>query len=207
MISWSIKKYVYLQEIRSKGVNLIPSVFIVSEEDVKNQRQSIEKLIKENKCSNVIVKPGVGASAKYCERFDVVDLDKIVAFVDELLKTQPVIIQPYMKSIESGERSLLYVDRKFQHAAMKVPKTGDYRCQSEYGGSRERFTPSKEELEFGQSVIDCVGDFLYGRVDYLLQDDKFYLMEFELDSPYLYGEINPNIFESFVDAVISKMNK
>jgi hypothetical protein len=45
-----------------------------------------------------------------------------------------------MEEILQGELSFMFFNGNFSHSTLKVPKTGDFRVQSEYGGTVQKIT-------------------------------------------------------------------
>lgn len=54
----------------------------------------------------------------------------------KLLSTSDLIVQKYVEEITSeGELSLIFFNKQFSHAIQKKPKTGDFRVQTQFGGT------------------------------------------------------------------------
>ena len=122
------------------------------------------------------------------------------------LPPESALIQAFLPSVQSeGEFSFLYFGGTFSHAVRKLPKAGDYRIQSSYGGTEAPYAPTGLERESARAVLDSL-DFvpLYARVDLLRgQDGGLKLIELELIEPYLYlphagGEGDERFFIAFV---------
>ena len=113
-------------------------------------------------------------------------------------------------SFASGEwRGAAYdKDRKFSHCARKIPRDGDYRVQSMYGGREEVYNPTTVELDAAQRVLAAVSfPLLYARVDMMRgQDGHLALMELELIEPYLYPEQGLNWERLFVEELVGLMS-
>jgi hypothetical protein len=105
----------------------------------------------------------------------------------EELPPAGALIQPFLPSAtEEGEYSLLFFNRVYSHCAQKLPRDGDYRVQSVFGGTEHVHHPSSKTLAVAQSVVDAVdGPLLYARVDLMrLPDGRLALMELEVVEPY-----------------------
>lgn len=202
LVSWSIKKYNYLKYLQDQGVYIIPTLFVHS----KVEENEIKEFLLKEESDTFIVKGGIGAGSIYCEKFNIKDMEKAKEHINDLLKEYPVLVQPFVESIKDGEKSLFFIERDMVLTVVKKPKDGDFRVQSEYGGSKDLFTATKEEIDFGKNVISKIQDyFLYGRVDFVHYKGNPALMELELDSPYLYSNVDPLILEKFVNAVAMKI--
>jgi glutathione synthase/RimK-type ligase-like ATP-grasp enzyme len=100
-----------------------------------------------------------------------------------------VLVQPMLRTIPTeGEVSLIYFDGRFNHAVRKLPASGDWRVQSEFGGSVEPFRPSEDLVELGAQAIRLAPDVLtYARVDVVKGNDgQWQLIELEAIEPELF---------------------
>lgn len=102
------------------------------------------------------------------------------------------IFQQFLPFVNiEGEWSLMYFDRRYSHAVLKAPKTGDYRVQTRFGGKQAPFAQADipmDILDFGAQVIAAIeGTLVYARVDIVRNMAKQpTLMEVELFEPDLY---------------------
>jgi glutathione synthase/RimK-type ligase-like ATP-grasp enzyme len=99
-----------------------------------------------------------------------------------------VIAQAFVESIvDVGEISLVFFDGVYSHAARKVPQPGDFRVQREFGGRLEIGDVASEVIDEASRVLHqapCVPS--YARVDGVMVEGRFMLMELELIEPELY---------------------
>ena len=90
------------------------------------------------------------------------------------------------------------------HAVVKRPASGEWRVQSEYGGSVSRVpvTPQHE-----RAVADALAPLdhmpAYARVDLVAIDGEFHLMELELIEPELFFELAPEAADRFAGLLVS----
>ena len=135
-----------------------------------------------------VVKPAVSATAFRTERHTV-DHD--------------VLVQPFVPEIvEDGELSFIFLGQKFSHAVRKRPGNGDFRVQSEFGGSAEPFAPSAELLAQAEHIASMLGNsWLYARVDSVVREGRLMLMELEATEPSLF--LDAESAERFADAIVS----
>jgi hypothetical protein len=138
----------------------------------------------------VVIKPAVSATAWRTELIDAKDAG--VYDVD-------VLVQPYMPEIENGEWSLIFFGGEFSHAVLKRPKQGDFRVQSDFGGSATPTTPSARLVEQAAEMVKP--EWLYARVDGIDSGGRFLLMELELTEPALFFGADPAAPGRFVDAL------
>jgi glutathione synthase/RimK-type ligase-like ATP-grasp enzyme len=118
------------------------------------------------------------------------------------------LIQPFLPEIEQGELSMIFINGKFSHAAVKKPKEGDFRVQRQYGGKYQRIDPSVSLIALAENVIAQVPQqLLYARVDGVMIDNDFYLMELELIEPDLYFELDEEIKTRFISAIEERLKE
>ena len=178
-IVWNMQKR-YLIDLERGGARVVPTLWRETADE-----RTIGSAFDELGCDRIVVKPEVGAGAW---RQVLLGRGDAMPGADEL-PPRRAMIQPYLESIETdGEYSLLYFGGEFSHAVRKVPKDGEYRIQAIYGGTDRGHSPSADELDAAQRVLDAVdGDVLYARVDMVrASDGGLMLMELELIEPYLY---------------------
>jgi glutathione synthase/RimK-type ligase-like ATP-grasp enzyme len=138
----------------------------------------------------VVIKPAVSATAW---RTELIDAKEAGTYEVD------VLVQPYMKEIEQGEWSLIFFGGEFSHAVFKRPKRGDFRVQSDFGGTATARMPDAKLIEQARKHVKK--EWLYARVDGIEQDGRFLLMELELTEPALFFHTDPAAPGRFVDAL------
>lgn len=193
-VRWNTRK-TYLKELAERGAPMIPTVWAgVADES------AIQAAFETLACDDIVVKPVLGAGAWRQARIRTGEV--LPAAKD--LPPADCMIQPFLPSVaQEGEYAFLFFNRRFSHCALKRPAAGDYRVQSEYGGSETIHQPSEQELALASSVLDSVdGDLLYARVDMLRGlDGQLAVIELELIEPYLYPEQGPEFGPNFAAAL------
>jgi glutathione synthase/RimK-type ligase-like ATP-grasp enzyme len=193
-VSWN-KRKTYLKDLAKRGAPMIPTLW-AERADAGIIAASFDEL----GSADVVVKPVLGGGAWRQAR---VRRGEALPSADDLPPAD-CMIQPFLPAVsEEGEYAFLFFNRAFSHCALKRPANGDYRVQSEYGGSETIHEPTPEELSLAKSVLDHVeGDILYARVDMLRGlDGQLALIELELIEPYLYPEQGPDMGERFAKAL------
>ena len=62
-------------------------------------------------------------------------LKKAQEHIDNMTKTEGVMIQPFLNYVESiGEFSAIFFGNKLSHIIQKVPQRGDFRVMDDFGG-------------------------------------------------------------------------
>lgn len=190
LMLWNMNKS-YMFEFQEKGCAVIPT-YKSTQKDFLLQNHLT--------CSKVIAKPIFSAGARGLKQFTVEE------WLKNNLNEDEYICQPYLPSIaENGEWSLLYFDGKFSHAVLKRAKQGDFRVQSDHGGTVEPIQVSEEWIQLGKTFLDaCKTMPFFARVDLVLWKNKPVLIELEIIEPELFvTEEDAN--KRFVNAIISKV--
>jgi len=187
----------YLRELESKGVAIVPTYFI-------DKTDALDlSVLANNNWQRAVIKPAVSASSYLTTLFNVADWKRIEAEYTAVAKTRDLLLQPFMAEIvEAGEVSLIFFNRKYSHAVLKRAPVGDFRVQAEFGGSHESITPSNEVIETAEHILSLIsGDLLYARVDGLMQNGRFILMELELLEPDLYFDAHPEASNRYTQGI------
>ena len=187
----------YLRDLQNQGIDIIPTVFLP-----KNTGLDLS-FMKENNWNQAVIKPAVSGGAYLTQLFSQSDISDIVSEYASFALENDLLVQPFMSEIqETGELSLLFFQGKFSHAIVKKPKNGDFRVQSQFGGQYHAFEPDAALLATAQNIIDNFGgDLLYARVDGIVKDGQFLLMELELIEPDLYFDYHPDAKNNYFAAV------
>ena len=198
-LRWNSHKE-YLLELETRGVPVVPSALLRS-----GQRADLKHLMAEHDWGRVVVKPAVSASARETFLVDSENVKVGQARLERLLAREDLLVQPFMAGIpESGEVSIIYVNGRYSHAVRLVPKEGDFRVQSEFGGSRERVSPRTAELLVADHVLEVSpGDSLYARVDLLIDGSgEIRLGELEMVEPCLHLGLCPDGAVRLAEAIL-----
>ena len=201
-ILWNSDKK-YLLDIQAKGHRVIPTQILP-----KTQYVHLQEAFENFATDYLIFKPSVSGGAKNTLKIKKADSENFVSQVNRLVQEEDFLLQPFINEIvEEGEYSFIYFGGKFSHAVLKQPKAGDFRVQHFFGGKIISLEPNQEILMTTQRIID---DFapkcLYARVDGVLIEGEFYLMELELIEPYLFLFTHPKAKDNYIDAIKAKLS-
>lgn len=195
VVHWNAHKF-YLLELEEKGVRIVPTQFI-------------EQGSTGTECEwpEVVVKPAIAASAYKTIVARSVS-PKASAHFRELLAAGDALVQPYLSSVEEGERSLIFIDGQLSHATLKRPKSGDFRVQVEHGGSIELSETTPAEIQVAQEALGALSEQpIFARVDLLnLDSGEPALSELELIEPDLMMEFYPEAAERLAEALLKKLS-
>lgn len=202
ILEWNFDKR-YLQDLEKAGVSVIPS--IVLERGTRNP--DVAALARARGWYEVVAKPTISGSAYRTHRFQLVDAHKHAADIALTLEDRGVLIQPFLPEIlTEGELSLLFFDGEFSHAVCKRPKQGDYRVQSDFGGTSETVEVRPEWIQGARACIDVAPSLpTYARVDGVNVNGTFMLMELEIFEPLMFLARHPEAAARFARAIERKL--
>lgn len=192
----------YLRKLEDSGVSIIPTRWIA-----KNKPTSLKKILTNQHWKKAVVKPTVSAGSyeTFVTTFESAETDQTQ--FELITKKCGVMIQPFMDEIISnGEISMLFFNGEFSHAVLKKPQQGDFRVQPKFGSSITEFQPDEVLLKTAKSIVEKVSNsLLYARVDGIISNGKFLLMELELIEPMLFLAYGKQSAKRFADAVMERL--
>lgn len=198
IIKWNSDKH-YLKEISDSGLSIIPTLFI--EKNACLQTASVFQQLNSEK---IIIKPCISGGAKNTFILTPDNFSVHQKSINDLLKDEAFLIQPFIKEIETdGEWSFIFFDGKYSHSVLKKPRSGDFRVQHCYGGTIHTDNIETLQIEAAQKFADRFANgCLYARVDGVMVNNKFLLMELELLEPFLFLSYHPKGFENYYTALV-----
>lgn len=200
IVRWNLDKH-YLREIIADGFDVIPSAFLE-----QGWKGDLLPLFEELKTASIIIKPCISGGSK---NTIIVHKDKAADSYEQvvaLLTEADYIVQPLMNEVQNGEWSYIFFNNTYSHTILKKPKAGDFRVQQIYGGSIDTLYPDAEEIAHAATYVEKYAKgCLYVRVDGLMVNGHFVLMELELIEPYLYLSYGENALENYYQAIVSQI--
>ncbi|GAA1122055.1 ATP-grasp domain protein [Kribbella jejuensis] len=195
-VRWNSDKQ-YLLELRERGVAIVPSQVAAG--------ACLREVVAGLNGQQIVVKPTVSGNALHTVRGAAgsPELEQALAELPDLV----YLVQPFIPEIQSeGEWSLLFFDGEFSHAVVKRPANGDYRVQESYGGQTALTQPPAAVLESARAALEASGPTpVYARVDGVVVNDRFLLMEIELIEPYLFFPQSPAAIQKLAKAVATRL--
>ena len=210
IVLWNTDKN-YLLELAEAGFRVPRSKFVqVDQHTYESLTSSIEDFAESKP---LVLKPSISGSARNTHLIKdtkaLTSDDK--AFLDGILTggtNGDLILQQFEEEISSGEYSLIFLNGRHTHTILKIPQTGEYRCQGEYGGStREiaavdvpqcagdaaqriwKYLEGKVKRSENETEVQQGRGLVYARIDGIIKDDTFVLMEIEAIEPHLWLEV------------------
>lgn len=200
IIKWNSDKH-YLKDIAEKGLPVIPVEYLDKDSSFDNRFFDLFKTDK------LVVKPCVSAGAQNTITVSKDNFNERSTDIEQLLKEQDYMVQPFVEEIKNGEWSFLFFNGKYSHCSLKTPKQGDFRVQHYHGGSISYPTPEPLHIEQAGTYLKSLPEStLYARVDGVLNNNSFYLMELELIEPYLFLNGNNGLLDNYYQALITMIS-
>ncbi|MGQ0800172.1 MAG: ATP-grasp domain-containing protein [Pseudomarimonas sp.] len=193
LLRWNSDKR-YLLELESLGVDIIPTRLAKGHE--------LAEALAPMRGHEVVIKPTVSGGAWHTVR-GVVGEQEFERALTQLPTDFEYLVQPFVPEVvANGEWSLLYFDGNYSHSILKRAAHGDYRVQAMYGGSEEAIEPSAQMITSADRALAAVAtlghpDHAYVRVDGVVVDGRFWLMELEMIEPHLFLTHRPDAAERF----------
>lgn len=160
-----------------------------------------------DRTERVVIKPTIGSTAFGSGHFGREQVDQANAHLSRLLKKGDALIQPFMGSIQTeGELSLVYFDGAYSHAVLKTPPEGEYRSQSEFGGTYKAVEPNTNAVEVAELALKALDTTpVFARVDMVLDEGFYKLMELELIEPELFIPLRAEASDRLARAIVSRL--
>jgi len=196
LVRWNANKS-YLRDLDAKGIPIVPTCWPEVGDAVR-----LKDKLRELGWTTAVVKPRISATAHRTHLITTDHADSAPGLFDELRSGPGVMVQKFMDGIlDEGEWSLIFFGGQFSHAVLKTPKMGDFRVQNDFGGSEHPADPPTQVLQSATRIVQTVTPTLYARVDGVVDDQQFRLMELELIEPMLFLASHPAAPSRFADAI------
>ena len=203
ILDWNFDKS-YLRDLAQKGVELVPTICVGRQETA-----DIAALARARGWNDIVVKPTVGGGGYRVYRFRIDELPRYAGEIAQTLEDRGVLVQPFLPEIQTGgELSLLFFDGVYSHAVRKRPTTGEYRVQFQFGGTDENVEVSAALAAQARVCIAHAPALpVYARVDGVVKDGKFLLMELEVFEPLMFLARHPEAPGRFARAIRDRLPK
>ncbi len=201
IVRWNSDKR-YLRDLEQAGIDVVHTRWT----DAAREPPSLASVLAEEGWHDVVIKPAISASATDTWH---VPAGKSAEWEDRfraMVRRGAVMIQPFVSEVaRDGEWSLVFIGGEFSHAMLKHPAPGDFRVQTEHGGSQRRAVPDPGLVRAARGVLSCAPEATsYARVDGCVVDGHFRVMELELLEPTLYFTEGPAAADRLADLVLAR---
>ncbi|MFI6453284.1 hypothetical protein ACIBF6_17170 [Streptosporangium amethystogenes] len=199
IVQWNSRKQ-YLLEMSERNVPVVPTRYISPGDPIDLPTEH-----------EFVVKPAVGAGARFAARYQPAEREQAVAHAERIgADGVTVMVQPYLTRIDvTGERALVFVRNRFLHAIRKravLPPGLRYDAPRDAHPGTEPWQPTSAELALAERALAAVPEadrLLYARVD--MADDEAgepVMTELELVEPGLYLRFHQESIPTFVEAIV-----
>ena len=192
VIKWNSDKH-YLSEIAGSGLSVIPTVVLERGSEI-----NIDELRTQLNSETLVFKPCVSAGAKHTYKIDRNNVAEMLPKLKTLVQSDSFLVQEFSNEVVTeGEWSFIFFNGEFSHAIVKKPGSGDFRVQHYFGGTIQIKEVTTSQISMaGKYVSQFAKGCLYARVDGIMRNDVFFLMELELIEPLLFLDFCHNGLES-----------
>lgn len=193
-VRWNMDKH-YLQRMESLGVATLPTFWL--ERDASTR---IADVLRDRGWKRAVVKPAISASGWETRVVTIDDHDAGVA-------DRALLVQPFADEVVlEGEWSFIFIDGTLQLSVLKNAKEGDFRVQSNFGGTAAPvLAPPALAEQAAQALHRAAPDALYARVDGINRHGTFVLMELELTEPELFLSHEPAAATALAKALLARL--
>jgi hypothetical protein len=200
VLRWNAEK-TYLRALAAAGVEVVPTRWVE-----RGESASLADILRETGWARVVVKPSIAATAYRTWSTSLATAERDDARFRELVSDARVLVQPFVEAVTSdGEWSLMFFGGDYACSVVKLPKTGDFRVQSDFGGTSVARDAPPALVAEASGVLDAApftrSELAYARVDGCAVNGRFVLMELEVLEPALFLSLDPRSAADFAAAV------
>jgi glutathione synthase/RimK-type ligase-like ATP-grasp enzyme len=203
LVGWNLHK-AYLIELSRRGVPIVPTVLVSAG---AGDQRSLAGIMADERWDEAVVKPAVSLNAYETWRVTARGVGESEDEFARLRVRRDVLVQRYVPEVtDAGEWSLMFFGARFSHAVRKRPKAGDFRVQTEHGGSATTAAAPSRLVAAAARVLAALPERpIYCRVDGVLAGGTFVVMEVECIDPVLFFSLHAPAAESFADEVLRRI--
>jgi glutathione synthase/RimK-type ligase-like ATP-grasp enzyme len=202
VLRWNADKQ-YLLDLAARGVATVPTRIVPASASAND----VEAVATQHGWTRVVVKPAVSASGYETHAFRVPFDDAACVDVERAARHGSLLVQPFIDEVpREGEFSFTFIDGVLSHATRKRAMPGEFRVQTEHGGSVEAATADDRTVREAHAAIDALPQVpLYARVDGVVREGAFLLMELELIEPNLFLSFAAGAMDRFARAIAGRV--
>jgi glutathione synthase/RimK-type ligase-like ATP-grasp enzyme len=198
LLRWNLHKR-YLLELADGGVPIVPTELVG-----RATSADLGTVAGRRGWSDVVVKPAVGGSARLTVHSGRVGWETAASHFARLVAAEDVLVQPVVSSVaDAGEVSVIAIDGEPLAAVVKYAAQGDWRVQSDFGGTAVAVALTEAWRELALRALRSVPTPVYARVDLVHDRDGWAVMELELIEPELFFPLVPTVAARLADHVVA----
>lgn len=198
-IRWNIDKH-YLQDLKSKGIKIPPTLFIP-----QGETRTLQEILAASNWRDSILKPAISGGGRHTYKIKEDNIHEVAHTFSSLIKEEAMLLQEFQHHvIKKGELSLMVFGGKYSHAVLKKAKKGDFRVQDDFGGTVHEYEPSREEIAFAERVVSACDPLpTQARVDFIWDNEgELCVSELELIEPELWFRRHQPAAHALADTII-----
>ena len=200
LVRWNLDK-AYLTDLAARGA-LLPACTIV-EADAALVAGALARL----SLREAIIKPTVGASGVGVERVACGHEAEALARFHAVTRSPRLLVQEFIPEVTAGEIAGVFFGGTFSHGLRRVPATGEFRVNSQYGGPMEAAALDEATIDAMTRVLRSLpSEPLYARIDGVRRNARFVLMEVEVTEPGLGLHLAPGAGDRFAAALVARLH-
>ena len=215
IVRWNLDKR-YLAELAGRGVPIADTFwldvdFLDRFPSRDERKDALRDAMESRGWTRGFLKPVVGANALLTLRFEATDAGLAEAADHLASANRAFMFQQYLERVETeGECSLIWIDGRWSHGVRKVPATGDFRVQEDWGAKDHAWEADAPAKKVAQRALDVVArkgfDLLYARVDLLeTGSGSYFVNELELVEPALFMRHRPLVGEWLARGLLRRL--
>lgn len=203
IIRWNMVK-TYLRQMEGEGLRIVPTVWID-----QHTAPELAEIVTERGWGDVLIKSTISGGAKGIHKVPAGQAVENQTVLAEMAQACPLMIQPVLPEIHDGEISILFAGGKFSHSVRKFPAADNIFVQRAHGGHEVAYQPSETLIAEAAAVLEVARKLageqtiVYARVDGVLIDGQFTLMELEVLEPALFTDFAPHVADQYADAILA----
>jgi len=201
LVRWNAQKR-YLLDLAQRGVATIPTMIVP-----RGGADDVASIVDAEGWTKFVLKPAVSASGYETYALETPLTADAIETIARVTALGDVLLQPFAIEVaRDGEYSFTFIDGEFSHATLKRATPGEFRVQTEHGGSVERVDASAALVAQAEHVLRVLPERpLYARVDGIARGRAFLLMELELIEPNLFLGENDGAADRFARAIVDRL--
>lgn len=154
---------------------------------IEKNTKDIKSLIDETK--ELVIKPCISGSGDNTyiinsNRKNSLDINQVNDTFKDINSKTKLMVQPFIKEIDNGELSLIYLNNEFKYAIKRYPSKFNNKNTIELIDIE--FDDKLNELINKVKSIEEYKNNLYMRIDIIKQENNYLIMELELIEPDLF---------------------
>lgn len=199
LVRWNLDK-AYLIELGARGAPL-PSSMVV-DADTSALTNALDWLA----LTDAVIKPTVGASGVGVERIARGHVADTLARFRAASSARRVLLQEFVPEVAAGELAGVFFGGALSHSLRRVPAAGEFRVNSQFGGRMEAAILDAATIETMSGVLSMLPSApLYARIDGVVHEGRFMLMEVEVNEPGLGLHLSPGAGDRFAEALAGRL--